>query len=88
MPKSMVIGRPFGILIAPSPSSQGGGNVADDKPDIARWVDEGAKAIGLPIAPEYRDKVILNVERSLAIAQPLLAVELDDELTPLPVYRP
>ena len=59
-----------------------------DKPDIALWVDEAAKAIGLPIAAEYRDKVILNVERSLAIAQPLLALELDDELTPLPVYRP
>jgi hypothetical protein len=62
--------------------------MADDKPDIARWVDEAAKAIGLPIAAEYRDKVILNVERSLAIAQPLLALELDDELTPLAVYRP
>jgi hypothetical protein len=64
------------------------GNVAQEKPDIARWVDEGARAIGLPIAPEYRDKVILNVERSLAIAQPLLALELDDPLTPLPVYKP
>jgi hypothetical protein len=42
----------------------------------------------LPIALEYREKVILNVERSLAIAQPLLALELQDELTPLPVYRP
>ena len=62
--------------------------MADDKPDIARWVDEQAKAIGLPIAPEYRANVILNVERSLAIAQPLLAVELDDELTPAPVFRP
>jgi Protein of unknown function (DUF4089) len=62
--------------------------VADDKPDIARWVDEEAKAIGLPIAPEYRANVILNVERSLAIAQPLLAVKLDDELTPAPVFRP
>jgi hypothetical protein len=62
--------------------------VADDKPDIARWVDEEAKAIGLPIAPEYRANVILNVERSLAIAQPLLAVELEDELTPAPVFRP
>ena len=57
--------------------------MADDKPDIARWVDEGAKAIGLPIAPEYRDKVILNVERSLAIAQPLLALELDDAADPV-----
>jgi len=62
--------------------------VADDKPDIGRWVDEGAKAIGLPIAPQYRANVILNIERSLAIAQPLLAVELDDELTPAPVFRP
>ena len=62
--------------------------MADEKPDIASWVDEGAKAIGLPIAPEYRANVILNVERSLAIVQPLLAVELDDELTPGPVFRP
>jgi hypothetical protein len=62
--------------------------VAEDKPDVARWVDEGAKAIGLPIAPEYRANVILNVERSLLIAQPLLEVELDDELTPAPMYRP
>ncbi len=62
--------------------------MADEKPDIARWVDEEAQAIGLPIAPEYRANVILNVERSLAIAQPLLAIELDDELTPAPVFRP
>ncbi len=62
--------------------------MAKDKPDIARLVDEAAKAIGLPIAPEYRPNVILNVERALAIAQPLLEVELDDELTLAPVYRP
>jgi hypothetical protein len=61
---------------------------AGEKADVARWVDEGARAIGLPIAPEYRADVILNVERSLAIAQPLLAVDLDDELTPAPVFRP
>ena len=59
-----------------------------DKPDIERWVDEGAKAIGLEIPPQYRANVILNVERSLLIAQPLLAVELDDDLTPAPVFRP
>ncbi len=62
--------------------------MADDKPDVARLVDEGAKAIGLPIAPEYRANVILNVERSLMIARPLLEVDLDDELTPGPVFRP
>lgn len=63
--------------------------MADEKkPDIAKWVDEAAQAIGLPIAPEYRANVIVNVERSLAIVQSLLAVELDDELTPAPVFRP
>ena len=60
----------------------------EKKPDIAKWVDEAALAIGLPIAPEYRANVILNVERSLAIAQTLLALELDDDLTPAPVFRP
>ncbi len=62
--------------------------MTEKKPDIGKWVDEAALAIGLPIAPEYRANVILNVERSLAIAQPLLAVELDDDLTPAPVFRP
>ena len=62
--------------------------MADDKPDVARLVDEAAKAIGLPIAEEYRANVILNYERSLMIARPLLEVELDDELTPGPVFRP
>ncbi len=59
-----------------------------DKPDIERWVDEGARAIGLPIAPAYRANVILNIERALVIAQPLLALDLDDELTPAPAFRP
>ena len=62
--------------------------MADDKTDVARLVDEAAKAIGLPIAEEYRANVILNYERSLMIARPLLEVELDDELTPGPVFRP
>jgi hypothetical protein len=69
-------------------ASEGRKNVADEKPDIGRLVDEAAKAIGLPIAPEYRANVLVNYERSLAIAQPLLDVELDDELTPAPVFRP
>ena len=62
--------------------------MADDKPDVARLVEEGAKAIGLTIAPEYRANVILNVERSMMIARPLLEVELEDELMTAPVFRP
>ena len=67
--------------------------MAEDKPDsarpdLARLVNEAAKALGLPIAPQYRANVIVNYERSLMIAKPLLEVELDDELTPAPVFRP
>ena len=32
--------------------------------------------------------VILNVERSLMIARPLLEIELEDELMTAPVFRP
>jgi hypothetical protein len=62
--------------------------VADEKPDVGRLVDEAAKAIGLSIAPQYRANVIVNYERSMLIAKPLLEVEIDDELTPAPVFRP
>ena len=62
--------------------------MADEKPDVGTLVDEAAKAIGLPIAPQYRANVVVNYERSLAIARPLVEVELDDELTPAPVFRP
>ncbi len=62
--------------------------MAEDKPDVGRLVDEAAKALGLPIADQYRANVIVNYERSLAIARPLLEVDLDDELTPAPVFRP
>lgn len=62
--------------------------MAEEKPDVGQLVDEAAKAIGLPIAPQYRANVIVNYERSMLIAKPLLEVELDDELTPAPVFRP
>ena len=62
--------------------------MADEKPDVGRLVDEAAKAIGLLIAPQYRANVIVNYERSMLIARPLLEVEVDDELTPAPVFRP
>ena len=46
--------------------------MADEKPDVGTLVDEAAKAIGLPIAPQYRANVIVNYERSMLIAKPLL----------------
>jgi hypothetical protein len=62
--------------------------MAEEKRDVARMVEEGAKTVGLAIAPEYLPNVILNVERSLAIARPLLDLELEDDLMSAPVFRP
>ncbi|MBU8872271.1 DUF4089 domain-containing protein [Reyranella sp. MMS21-HV4-11] len=62
--------------------------MAEEKRDVARLVEEGAKTLGLAIAPEYLPNVILNVERSLAIARPLLDLELEDDLMSAPVFRP
>lgn len=62
--------------------------MADEKLDIGTLVDQAAKAIGLTVAPEYRANVIVHYERSMLIAKPLLEVELDDELTSAPVFRP
>jgi hypothetical protein len=62
--------------------------MAEEKRDVARMVEEGAKTVGLAIAPEYLPNLILNVERSLAIARPLLDLELEDDLMSAPVFRP
>lgn len=62
--------------------------MAEEKRDVARMVEEGARTAELAIAPEYLPNVILNVERSLMIARPLLELELEDELMSAPVFRP
>lgn len=62
--------------------------MAESKPDVARMVEEGARVVDLTIAPEYLPTVILNVERSFAIARPLLELDLADDLMAGPVFRP
>jgi hypothetical protein len=62
--------------------------MAEEKRDVARMVEEGARTADLTIAPEYLPNVILNVERSLMIARPLLELDLEDDLMSGPVFRP
>ena len=58
-----------------------------EPPDTGALVDAAARVVGLTIAAEYRAGVVLNYERALMIVAPLLALDLDDELTPAPVFR-
>ena len=62
--------------------------MAEEKRDVARMVEEGAKTADLAIASEYLPNVILNVERSMMIARPLLELDLEDDLMSGPVFRP
>jgi hypothetical protein len=52
------------------------------------YVDLAAPLIGLPIRPEHREGVQQNIERTAAIARPLLELSLDESVSPAPVFRP
>jgi hypothetical protein len=58
------------------------------KPEIAAYVDAAAQMVGLPIAPQYREGVIANMERTAQIAALALAEPLPDDLEAAPVFRP
>lgn len=59
-----------------------------DPSDLGTLVDSMARQVGLTIAAAHRPGVILNFARAEAILAPLLALNLDDDVTPGPVFRP
>ncbi len=50
------------------------------------FMTHAAVQVGLPIPAEYRDGVRLNLERSRAIAEPLLALQLDGSVESATVF--
>jgi hypothetical protein len=56
--------------------------------ELSAYVDETAKRVGLPIAPEHRPGVIQFT--SVLLAQGALVMEfpLPDDVEPAPVFRP
>ena len=58
------------------------------KLDWESYVTMAAAAQGLEIPQPYRAGVAANLERIAAVAERLLAVPLDDEEEPAPVFRP
>jgi ketosteroid isomerase-like protein len=52
------------------------------------YADQAAAALGLTIAPAHRAGVAQNLERAAAIAAPLLAFPLPDDLEPAHVFTP
>ncbi len=52
------------------------------------YADQAAAALGLPLAPAHRPGVVQNLQRSAAIAAPLLAFALPDDIEPAPIFTP
>ncbi len=52
------------------------------------YADAMARSIDLPIEGAHRPGVVANLERTAAIAGPLLAFPLPDELEPAPIFTP
>lgn len=50
------------------------------------YADALARAMGLPLAGPHRSGVVINLERTAAIAAPLLAFSLPDAAEPAPVF--
>lgn len=62
----------------------------DDRKEagLGSYVDAAAGLIDLPIAPQYRDSVIANLERTAEIAKLAVADPLPDDLVAAPAFRP
>jgi hypothetical protein len=60
----------------------------DEKAALGGYVDAAARMIDLPIAPQHRDAVIANLERTAEIAKLALADPLPDDLVAAPVFKP
>ncbi len=56
--------------------------------DIEAYVDQAAALIGLPLDPQHRPGVVLNVERIAQLAALVMAFPLPDEAEPAPVFAP
>ena len=56
--------------------------------ELGAYVDETAKRVGLPIAPEHRPGVIQFTGILLAHAALVMEFSLPDDVEPAPVFRP
>jgi hypothetical protein len=58
------------------------------KPDhLDAYVDAAAQALGIPLAPEWRDAVRANLEVAFKLAAVVGEKELPDDAEPAPVYQ-
>ena len=55
--------------------------------DLDAWLDANAALLGIVVAPEWRQSVIMHLRITRDLAQRVLEFELPDEADPAPVFR-
>jgi hypothetical protein len=68
------------VSVAPAPSAAAA--------DWGGYADRVAGALGLPLDPAHRGGVLQCLQRTAAVAAPLLAYPLPDDSEPAPVFAP
>ena len=61
--------------------------MSDTHPDLDALIAQMLNYLDLPDEDAYRAGIRLHLEAARRIAGPMLAVELDDEAEPAPVFR-
>lgn len=56
--------------------------------NLAEYVEQTARLIALPLAPEYRPSVVDNFTRIAAIATLVMEFPLPEEMEAAPVFEP
>ena len=58
-----------------------------DGDELAAWLDANAALLGIGVAPEWRDAVLLHLRITRDMAQQVLDFPLPDDAEPAPVFR-
>ena len=85
---SGIIRRPVVTSAGPNPASPWGMTQPPDDAALAAHIDAAPALVGLAIAPEYRPGVALHLRAIANAATAVLALPLDGEAEPAPVFTP
>ena len=58
-----------------------------DTDALGAWLDAAAAPLGISVAPEWRDAVLLHLRITRDMAQQVLDFPLPDDAEPAPVFR-
>ncbi len=62
--------------------------MADESINLARYVEQTAQVIDLPLAPEYRPSVVENFTKIAAIATLVMEFPLPEDIEAAPIFEP